>query len=223
MAPDVCVAPQLTPGCHGRGPRAGFRSVVNNRPDHEHGPDQPTSAEIEAAARAAGLEYRHLPVDGGYQSPEEIAAFAKLLQELPRPILVFCRSGARAPRAWRPPRRADPGISPGSGGPALQPPGSRSPYIPTRPRAGFARCAQRRHHPCRPLLQLSRWIDAFSERVGRSVAWLVLAAVLISAGNAIVPQGVQHQLERVPGDPVVPVLGGVPARRRATRCCARST
>ncbi len=36
------------------------------------------------------------------------------------------------------------------------------------------------------LLQLSRWIDAFSERVGRFVAWLILAAVLISAGNAIV-------------------------------------
>ncbi len=74
----------------------GFRSVVNNRPDFEHGPDQPTSAEIEAAARAAGLEYRFLPVASGYQSPAEIAAFARLLQELPRPLLVFCRSGARS-------------------------------------------------------------------------------------------------------------------------------
>lgn len=36
------------------------------------------------------------------------------------------------------------------------------------------------------LLQLSRWIDALSERVGRYVAWLILAAVLISAANAIV-------------------------------------
>jgi TRAP-type mannitol/chloroaromatic compound transport system permease small subunit len=36
------------------------------------------------------------------------------------------------------------------------------------------------------LLQLSRWIDALTERVGRYVAWLVLAAVLISAVNAIV-------------------------------------
>ena len=36
------------------------------------------------------------------------------------------------------------------------------------------------------LLQLSRWIDAFTERVGRSVAWLVLITVVISAGNAIV-------------------------------------
>ena len=35
------------------------------------------------------------------------------------------------------------------------------------------------------LLQLSRSIDRLSEFVGRWVAWLVLAAVLISAGNAI--------------------------------------
>lgn len=36
------------------------------------------------------------------------------------------------------------------------------------------------------LLQLSRWIDAFTERVGRTVSWLVLITVVISAGNAIV-------------------------------------
>ncbi|MEO7056155.1 MAG: TRAP transporter small permease subunit [Caldimonas sp.] len=37
-----------------------------------------------------------------------------------------------------------------------------------------------------PLLALSRWIDRGNEFVGRWVSWLVLAAVLISAGNAIV-------------------------------------
>jgi TRAP-type mannitol/chloroaromatic compound transport system permease small subunit len=37
-----------------------------------------------------------------------------------------------------------------------------------------------------PLLSLSRWIDRLNEFVGRWVAWLVLAAVLISTGNAIV-------------------------------------
>ena len=36
------------------------------------------------------------------------------------------------------------------------------------------------------LLGLSRLIDALNERVGRAVLWLVLASVLISAGNAIV-------------------------------------
>ncbi len=36
------------------------------------------------------------------------------------------------------------------------------------------------------LLSLSRLIDGLSERVGRFVAWLILAAVLISALNAVV-------------------------------------
>ena len=100
IAPDVCVAPQLTPGAMAEAAQAGFKSVVNNRPDFEHGPDQPTNAEIEAAARAAGLEYRFLPVQSAYQSPEEIAAMAKLLAELPRPMLMFCRSGARSTRLY---------------------------------------------------------------------------------------------------------------------------
>ena len=100
VAPDVCVAPQLTPEAMALARQAGFKSVVNNRPDFEHGPDQPTSAAIEAAAKAEGLEYVHLPVAGGYQSPEEIAEFARLLQTLPRPILAFCRSGARSTRLF---------------------------------------------------------------------------------------------------------------------------
>ena len=36
------------------------------------------------------------------------------------------------------------------------------------------------------LLSLSRAIDKLNERVGLTVSWLVLAAVLISAANAIV-------------------------------------
>ena len=100
LTPDICAAPQLTPEAMAEAAAMGFKSVVNNRPDFEHGPDQPTSAAIQAAAEAAGLEYRHLPVAGGYQSPEEIAAFAKLLEELPRPLLVFCRSGARSTRLF---------------------------------------------------------------------------------------------------------------------------
>ena len=96
VAPDVCVAPQLTPEAMAEAARAGFRSVVNNRPDFEYGPDQPTNAAIEAAALAAGLEYRFLPVGPSSQTHEQIAAFAQLLDELPRPILAFCRSGNRS-------------------------------------------------------------------------------------------------------------------------------
>jgi uncharacterized protein (TIGR01244 family) len=101
IAPDVCVAGQLGPEAMAEVARMGFRSVVNNRPDFEGGPGQPTNAQIEAAARAAGLEYRFLPVASGYQSPEEIAAFAALAAELPRPLLLFCRSGARSARLYQ--------------------------------------------------------------------------------------------------------------------------
>ena len=100
IADQLSVAPQLMPDAMAELARLGFKSVINNRPDFEHGPDQPTSAQVEAAALAAGLQYRHLPVDGGWQSPEQIAEFARLLAELPAPGLAFCRSGARSTRLY---------------------------------------------------------------------------------------------------------------------------
>lgn len=100
VAPDVYVGPQMSPEAMGEVARLGFRSVVNNRPDFEHGADQPTNASIEAAAKAAGMEYRFLPVNGMFQTPAEIAAFGDLMKTLPRPILVFCRSGARSAKLF---------------------------------------------------------------------------------------------------------------------------
>jgi uncharacterized protein (TIGR01244 family) len=100
IAPDVCVAPQLGPEVMPALAEAGFKAVVNNRPDFEGGPDQPTSEAIEAAARAAGLAYLHFPVAGGYQSPQEIERFAQALKTLPRPLLAFCRSGARSTKLY---------------------------------------------------------------------------------------------------------------------------
>ena len=101
IADQLSVAPQLMPEAMAELARLGFKSVINNRPDFEHGPDQPASAAVEAAAVAAGLQYRHLPVDGGWQSPEQIAEFARLLAELPTPVLAFCRSGARSTRLYQ--------------------------------------------------------------------------------------------------------------------------
>jgi uncharacterized protein (TIGR01244 family) len=100
LSPDVCVAGQLDPTAMAWAAQAGFRSVINNRPDFEAGPDQPTNAAIQAAAHAAGLRYEFLPVQGGYQSPEEIARFGELVASLPKPILAFCRSGARSGRLY---------------------------------------------------------------------------------------------------------------------------
>ena len=101
LSPDLCVAGQLTPGAMAEAAAQGFRSVINNRPDFEGGAEQPTNAAIEAAARAAGLNYHHLPVAPGFQSAEEIARFGALLASLPKPILAFCRTGTRSGKLFR--------------------------------------------------------------------------------------------------------------------------
>lgn len=101
IAEDVYAAPQIGPDAMKAAAEAGFKAVMNNRPDFEGGPDQPTSEAMEAAAVAAGLQYAFLPVQGGYQSPEEIARCAELLAALPRPLLMFCRSGARSSRLYQ--------------------------------------------------------------------------------------------------------------------------
>ena len=98
---DFTTAPQISLADVAEAARLGFRTVINNRPDHEGGPEQPTSAEIEAAALAAGLSYAYLPVNPAVQTPEEIARFAELLQALPKPVLAFCRSGARSTKLYR--------------------------------------------------------------------------------------------------------------------------
>ena len=101
LSADVSVAPQLGPEAMEAVAHAGFRSVINNRPDFEGGPGQPTNASIEDAARAAGLAYAFLPVAPGHQTPEEVARFAELLASLPKPVLAFCRSGNRSGKLFR--------------------------------------------------------------------------------------------------------------------------
>ena len=101
LSADVCVTGQLDVAQMAWAAQAGFKSVINNRPDFEAGPDQPTSASMQAAALAAGLQYAFLPVAPSVQTPQEIARFAELLGELPKPVLAFCRSGTRSRKLYR--------------------------------------------------------------------------------------------------------------------------
>jgi uncharacterized protein (TIGR01244 family) len=101
MSNDVAVTGQLDAADMADAAAAGFKSVINNRPDYEEGPQQPTNASVEAAARAAGLEYAFLPVESSFQTPEEAARFRELIDTLPKPILAFCRSGSRSGRLYR--------------------------------------------------------------------------------------------------------------------------
>ena len=76
----------------------GFKLLINNRPDGE-APGQPSSAEVEQAARAAGLDYAHIPVAGG-PTPETVHAEMALLAEAKGPTLAYCRSGTRSIVVW---------------------------------------------------------------------------------------------------------------------------
>jgi len=76
--------------------KQGYKSVINNRPDFEEGPLQPTNASIAAEAERLGLNYVYLPVMPGAFTPEEVQEMARLLETMPGPILAFCRSGARS-------------------------------------------------------------------------------------------------------------------------------
>jgi sulfide:quinone oxidoreductase len=78
----------------------GFRSIICNRPDGESA-GQPSHAEIEAAAGKAGLGFRYQPVASPMVRNDQVTAFADALEELPGPVLAYCRSGARSTMLWQ--------------------------------------------------------------------------------------------------------------------------
>ncbi len=77
---------------------AGFTLIINNRPDGES-PGQPTSAQVEAAARAAGLDYLYAPVVGRPR-PAQVAAVRGAVDASTGKVLAFCRSGTRSICVW---------------------------------------------------------------------------------------------------------------------------
>lgn len=89
------IAPQDMPAIK----QAGFTSVVNNRPDGE-APDQPTGAEIKAAAEAAGLSYTAIPMGREGVSPEMVEQTRAALEGSEGPVLCFCRTGTRSTTLW---------------------------------------------------------------------------------------------------------------------------
>jgi uncharacterized protein (TIGR01244 family) len=95
---NFSVAPQISVADMALAARQGFALVINNRPDGEQ-PGQPTSAEMEAAARAAGLDYAYIPVRGG-PTLEQVEAVAGVVAEAKGPVLAFCRSGTRSIVTW---------------------------------------------------------------------------------------------------------------------------
>ena len=85
MTQPIGFAGQLYPEQMQEVAARGFRTVINNRPDFEEGPQQPTAAQMQAAAEAQGLQYVHQPVVSGAITEDDVRRFAELLNTLPKP------------------------------------------------------------------------------------------------------------------------------------------
>ena len=89
---------QIEPGDLPAAAANGVTLILNNRPDGEEA-GQPSSAEIAAAARAAGLDYRHIPVSGGFNL-DDVLAMADALDAAQGKALLCCRTGTRSTFLW---------------------------------------------------------------------------------------------------------------------------
>src|SRR5258708_29634987 len=79
--------------------RQGFTTIVNNRPDGED-PNQLGAAAEEAAARAAGLGYVHIPVTSTGMTEDDARLFKETIERAPGPVVAHCKSGARSFYLW---------------------------------------------------------------------------------------------------------------------------
>ena len=94
------MSPQIAPEDVAAIAAQGYRAIICNRPDGE-GADQPSFDEIDAAAKAAGLEARYVPVQSGHGARTRTStAFGTALAEVQRPVLAYCRSGTRSATLW---------------------------------------------------------------------------------------------------------------------------
>lgn len=95
IADDFAVSGQITAEDIATIKAAGFKSIICNRPDEEQ-PGQPAHDGIKAAAEAAGLPFRYVPVVSGQITNDDVTLMADALDELDGPVFAYCRSGARS-------------------------------------------------------------------------------------------------------------------------------
>lgn len=95
IAQDIGVTGQIEPSDIAAIAALGFKTILCNRPDHE-AHDQPSHEQIKAEALKAGLAFDYNPVSGQGITQANIDQMAQSLNTVTKPILAYCRSGARS-------------------------------------------------------------------------------------------------------------------------------
>lgn len=96
---DFSVAPQISTEEIKLAAEEGFKTIICNRPDGEEF-SQPVTEDMADAAGDQDLTFVHQPVISGNMSFDDVDQFRKLLDEMPKPILAYCRSGTRCSTLW---------------------------------------------------------------------------------------------------------------------------
>ena len=99
ITPRFFAAPQISAEDVPAIAAAGITRVVCNRPDAEVPPSHQAAA-IEAAVRAAGLEFEVQPLTHQTMTPDVISKNHALLSGAEGPVLAYCASGTRSTVAW---------------------------------------------------------------------------------------------------------------------------
>ena len=95
IGPDFHITGQIHPENMREIAARGFKSILCNRPDNEEW-GQPDFGTIKAAAASAGLEAHFVPIVHGAAGLKEFQGMENALNTLPKPILAYCRTGARS-------------------------------------------------------------------------------------------------------------------------------
>lgn len=96
---DLAVAGQINPSDIPALAAEGIRAIICNRPDGE-APGQPKYHDIERIAAENGIKTAYQPVVASDIGGNAAAEFDHIVGELPKPLLVYCRSGMRSTALW---------------------------------------------------------------------------------------------------------------------------
>ena len=77
----------------------GFKSVIVNRPDQEQG-NTISVSQLRSIAEQAHVSVIYQPIETAQVSQTDIIEFAKYYNELPKPILMICKSGQRSSKLF---------------------------------------------------------------------------------------------------------------------------
>ena len=99
ITPAYAVSPQIDPADCAEIAAAGFKTIINNRPDAEVPPSHASMA-MRAAAEAAGLTYLENPVTHQGLNMDMVGVQKQGQDDAAGPVLAYCASGTRSTIVW---------------------------------------------------------------------------------------------------------------------------